>query len=131
MNNFDMHQPQPLSGRPRIDINLNELERVSAFKPTQEELASFFGVSISTIKRRLKESDYQEAYERGVQNANLSLRRAIWEKAMSGNVSLMIFLAKARLGMSEHSQDNAPTKEPPKLVVVCEGPTPEYKIIDN
>lgn len=119
------------SGRPRKEIDLIELEKVAELSPTQEELASFFDVSLSTIKRRLNEDKYKEAYDRGYYNSNLSLRRKIHQKAMDGNTSMLIFLAKTRLGMNERLQQNAEIKEPPKLVVVCEGPVPEYKIIDD
>ena len=51
--------------RPKIRIDLSELERLAGLQCTDEELAAWFNVSIRTITRRRSTQKFREALERG------------------------------------------------------------------
>ena len=56
-------------GRPKIEINEDQLEKLSSLLCTMEEMASFFGCSVDTLERNfadtIKES-YSEKLTKGV-----------------------------------------------------------------
>ena len=52
-------------GRPAVEIDQAELERLCALQCTEEEIAAWFGVSKKTIERRRKSGTFLEAMERG------------------------------------------------------------------
>lgn len=99
---------RPRAGRKAVKIDPGELEKLCALQCTDEEIASFFGVSARTIERRRKKATFAEAIERGRARGRLSLRRSLWGLAVKGNPAANIFLAKNLLGYrdvvsSEHS----------------------------
>ncbi len=52
-------------GRPRVNFNLEEIERLCQFSPTDEELAAALEVSAKTIQRKKADPLFAEAMERG------------------------------------------------------------------
>jgi hypothetical protein len=89
------------SGRKRIKIDLAELEKLCSLQCTDEEVASFFGVSPRTIERRKKQPAFAEAMARGKARGRLSLRRSLWGLAVKGNPAANIFLSKNLLGYKD------------------------------
>jgi len=99
---------RPGAGRKPVRINLRELEKLCALQCTDEEIASFFRVSVRTIERRRCKPAFAEAMDRGKAQGRLSLRRYLWGLAKKGNSAANIFLAKNLLGYrdvvgNEHS----------------------------
>jgi hypothetical protein len=99
---------RPGAGRKPVRINLAELEKLGALQCTDEEIASFFGVSVRTVERRRRKPAFAKAIERGKAKGRLSLRRSLWALAVKGNLGANIFLAKNLLGYrnvvsNEHS----------------------------
>jgi hypothetical protein len=99
---------RPRAGRKPVRINLGELEKLCALQCTDEEVASFFRVSVRTVERRRRKPAFAEAMERGKAQGRLSLRRSLWGLARKGNPAANIFLAKNLLGYrdvlsNEHS----------------------------
>jgi hypothetical protein len=80
--------------RPKTRLDLDEVEKLGALHCTDEELASFFGVSARTIARRRQSSKFREALERGKARGKISLRRILWKLAQSGQIAAAIFLSK-------------------------------------
>ena len=67
-----------------------------------EEIAAFLGISYSTFKRRKREDPaLSEAVELGRDNGKQMLRQCQWDKAMDGNIVMMIWLGKQYLGQSD------------------------------
>ena len=87
------------SGRKKVTINLEEVEKLAALQCTEAEIASFFGVSVRTIERRKSQPAFAEAMERGKARGRVSLRRSLWALAHKGNPAANIFLAKNLLGL--------------------------------
>jgi hypothetical protein len=91
-----------------VKIDTAEMEKLCALQCTDEEIASFFGVSVRTIERRRRKPVFAEAMARGRARGRLSLRRSLWGLAAKGNPAANIFLAKNLLGYrdvlsNEHS----------------------------
>lgn len=94
------------TGRPAIEIDPLQLEKLGALQPSYEELAGFFGCTKRTIVNRLKEPDLLLALDRGRQTGKLSLRRVQWRHAQgtgSGAVNMAIHLGKHWLGQTDKS----------------------------
>ncbi len=111
------------AGRKAVVINLEDLEKICAFQPTDAELASFFGVDVSTIARRKKQPDFAVAMERGKARGRLTLRRYLWALAAKGNPAACIFLAKNLLGYKDlvTNEHSGPDGGP-----ILIGPAPEF-----
>jgi hypothetical protein len=90
------------AGRKAIRIDLEQVEKLCNLQCTDEELASFFGVSIRTIERRKNQPAFAEVLARGKAKGKLSLRRSLWGLAAKGNPAANIFLAKNLLGYRDY-----------------------------
>jgi hypothetical protein len=95
---------EPLTGRPKVRIDIETFGQLAALQCTTEELACFFSVTKRTMIRRLKEPALREAYERGLALGRVSLRRLQWRHAKmpnSAGVQMTIHLSKHHLGQTE------------------------------
>lgn len=93
-------------GRPRLKIDKRALSRLSKMMCTETELAAFFEVSLETMKRRLKEPDLREIWERGKEHGKISIRRQQFQHMQlknSAGVQMTIHLSKFHLGQTEKS----------------------------
>lgn len=86
--------------RPRKVIDEALLRKLAVIHCTQEEMASVVGVSVDTLQRR-----YAAQIKSGRDEGKMSLRRKMWEMALNGNVSLLIWLSKNELGMSDKVEE--------------------------
>jgi hypothetical protein len=116
------------SGRKRVNIDLEQVEKLCALQCTDEELASYFGVSPRTIERRKAQPTFAEAMARGKSKGRLSLRRRLHELAAKGNVAAAIFLAKNILGYKDYfaNELSGPNGDP-----IAIGPAPELGGLDD
>ena len=88
--------------RPKVKIDLAELEKLSGMQCTDEEVAAFFDVSTKTIERRRKNKRFREVMERGKAKGRVSIRRNLFRLANAGNVAASIFLSKNLLGYKDY-----------------------------
>ncbi|WP_406646883.1 hypothetical protein QEZ52_00350 [Aliisedimentitalea scapharcae] len=99
--------PKNKGGRPRIDVDLEQLQSLVEIQCTAEECAHVIGCSVDTIDKRLKEAGeegFAEYYKRHASGGKVSLRRAQWKSAMGGNVTMQIWLGKQTLGQTDKSE---------------------------
>src|SRR5882724_4442904 len=89
---------RPGAGRKRIEIALDEVERLASLQCTEDELAAYFGVSPRTIQRRAQQPAFADAIVRGRSKGRLSVRRFLFAQAAKGQIAAVIFLAKNILG---------------------------------
>jgi len=89
------------AGRKPAKIDLIELEKLCSLQATDEELASFFGVSVRTVENRRKQPKFAEAMNRGRAKGRISVRRAQMKLLESGSASMGIWLGKQLLGQSD------------------------------
>jgi len=108
------------SGRKSVNINLGELEKLCGLQCTDEEVASFFSVSVRTIERRKRQPAFGEAMARGKARGRLSLRRSLWGLAAQGNPAANIFLSKNLLGYKDvqSNEHSGPDGGPIQLSIV-------------
>jgi len=90
-------------GRPKIEIDLDQVEKLAGLFCTYEEIAAFLGVAINTMKSR---KDFLTVYKRGYENGKCSLRRLQAKKAMEGNTTMLIWLGKQYLGQRDRLEQN-------------------------
>jgi hypothetical protein len=98
-------QPRHTGGKPEVEIDPAELEKIARLNCTVAEAASFFGCHKRTLQRYLAEQPkFKEAWDRGRRAGRLSLRRLQWRHASgtgASAVQMAIHLSKHWLGESE------------------------------
>lgn len=96
-------------GRPKINIDMDMVEKLSSEGCTVDEIAAYFNVNPSTLYRRKK---FKEHYDRGLEKCKMSVRRALYKKGVTnGDTKALIFLAKNMLGMSDNPQQQDTSQE--------------------
>lgn len=89
-------------GRPRIEIDLEELRKLCELHCTDEEIASWLGISVETItNRKQTDEEFIRVYKKGFADGKQSLRRLQWENAKKGNITMQIWLGKQLLGQAD------------------------------
>jgi hypothetical protein len=92
------------TGRPKIEIDFAEVDKLCQIQCTGEEIASFFEISYDTLERRCKEQfkvSFAEYIKEKSAKGKSSLRRLQWKAAMNGNVTMLIWLGKQYLGQTD------------------------------
>lgn len=92
------------TGRPKIEINKDEFEKLCAIWCNEEEIAGWFNCSVDTLGRWCKRTyaiTFAEVYSQKASKGCVSIRRKQFELAQSGNVSMLIWLGKQKLGQSD------------------------------
>ena len=64
--------------RPKVKIDLAELEKLCALQCTDEEIAAFLGVSTKTITRRRKTHGFAEVMDHAKAKGRVSVRRNLF-----------------------------------------------------
>ena len=116
------------AGRKAVSVDLEQMEKLCGLQCTDEELASFFGVSPSTIDRRKKQPAFAEAMARGKAKGRLSLRRNLFGLANKGNPAANIFLAKNLLGYKDYFSNEISGPDGGPIAI---GPAPELGEFSN
>lgn len=96
-------------GRPRIQINWDEFDKLCAIQCTQTEIAGWFQCSVDTIERavdRDKGMGFADYYTQKAGSGKISLRRQQWQLALKGDKTMLIWLGKQYLGQNEKSEIN-------------------------
>lgn len=91
-------------GRPKIEIDWEQFDKLCARQCTLEEIATWFDCSADTIERRVKETygvTFAERFALKRQKGFISLRNKCWELAMAGNTAMCIWLSKQYLGQTD------------------------------
>jgi hypothetical protein len=91
----------PKGGRPPVQIDIDQIETLAQLGATQIEMARFLGVAHSTLEYKLQQPEFREAYDRGLGNLHMSLKRKQVEMALAGDRTMLIWLGKNYLGQSD------------------------------
>ena len=86
-----------MAGRPKIEIDYATVEKLANIQCTQDEIASFIGVSTRTLQRDEK---FMELFNKGRDNGKMSLRRIQWKHAEK-SATMAIWLGKQYLGQKD------------------------------
>ena len=90
-------------GRPRIDIDREQFQKLCAIQCTLDEISSWFKCSPDTIERwcaRELSMSFAEAFKTWSADGKISLRRNQFRMA-EHNVSMAIWLGKQYLGQKD------------------------------
>jgi hypothetical protein len=91
------------AGRKAVKIDVLELEKLCSLLCSDEDIASWFSVSVRTIKERRKEPEFSKAMRRGKTRGAVSIRRAQWKLLEAGNATMAVWLGKSELGQRDTS----------------------------
>lgn len=108
-------------GRPPVKIDLTQAEQLCQIGCTLREVAGWFKCSEDTIQRVLKRERGQTFSEFfGMYSAagDISIRRAQYQKAQSGDVKMLIWLGKQRLGQTDKQEVTLPGVGVVKMKIV-------------
>jgi hypothetical protein len=98
-------------GRPRIEIDWADFDRLCEVQCTFEELAAHFGVSEDTIERAVKREhgvSFADYFAQKRKAGFVSLRSKQYELAMAGNATMLIFLGKQYPGQADKREVTTP-----------------------
>jgi len=93
-------------GRPKKELDTNLIENLASIFCTNQEIATIVGCHPDTLA-----DNFSEYLKKGRDKGKMSLRRMQWEKAQSGNTTMLIWLGKQMLGQRdkiETSENNEP-----------------------
>lgn len=80
------------------------MEKLSSLHCSDEEIASWFRVSVRTIGNRRKQPKFAEAMLRGKARGCISVRRAQMRLLEAGNATIAVWLGKHLLGQRDTMQ---------------------------
>ena len=86
-----------------------QVELFGSLLATQEEMASWFDVCLSTIEKYMTQKDpenvteFLRVYKKAAAKATTSLRRVQMSRALKGDNTLLIWLGKQVLGQKDKS----------------------------
>ena len=120
-----MGKGDPEGGRPRVEIDIDQLRNMVRIQCTAEECAGVFECSVDTLDRRLKEEGYggfADFYKQHSDEGKASLRRAQWKAAQDGNPTMLVWLGKQMLGQRDkHDLDHTSSDgsmTPPSRIII-------------
>ncbi len=88
-------------GRPKLDIDPEQVKRLARLHCTMQEMADFFGCHRDTLH-----NNFSAEIDKGRSEGNISLRRKQWQMAVEkGNVVMLIWLGKQMLGQRHQRLD--------------------------
>ena len=85
--------------RPKIIINEETVYDLASINCSMEEMGLILDVSPDTLQRR-----FAAVIEKGRAEMKQSLKRKQYQTAMSGNVTMLIWLGKQHLGQSDKAE---------------------------
>ena len=99
--------------RPQKVIDGDTVKKLAALNCSMEEIGHVVGCSVDTLERR-----FADAIKEGRSHGKVSLKRKMFDTAMGGNVSMMIWLSKNLLGYSDKVETREVAAESTKDLIV-------------
>lgn len=95
-------------GKRKLELDERQIEALAALHCQIIEIAAVMGCSVDTLERR-----YMPVIQRGREHGKMTLRRKQVEVALSGNVTMLIWLGKQMLGQTDRTESMVTTVEKP------------------
>ena len=90
--------------KPKIEINIKQVEGLAARGLTQQQIADSLGISESTLYTNKRENvDFAEAIKRGKAKGIATVTNKLFAKIEEGNLTATIFYLKTQAGWKETS----------------------------
>ena len=83
--------------RKKIEIDPEQVRQLARLGCTWDEIAGVLKIARTTLVVRMREKKFRDAYEQGVAEGDVSLRRAQYDSAMKGKTGMLVWLGKNRL----------------------------------
>ena len=96
------------TGRPKIDIDKSQFEKLCGLQCTKEEIAGFFSCSEDTIEnfcKRTYKQTFSVVFKEKRAGGRISLRRSQFRLAEK-NAAMAIWLGKQYLGQTDRPEEN-------------------------
>lgn len=91
--------------RPRKKIDIDQVKKLAAMNCSTAEIGSVLGCSADLLQRR-----FAAALKEGRDLGRMSLKRKMFDTAMNGNVTMMIWLSKQMLGYTDKVEQKQEVK---------------------
>lgn len=107
-NTETSEKPKNKGGRPRKEIDWEQLEKLCAIHCTGEECASVLKINYETLNEAIKREGYEgfpEYFKKYSGSGKASLRRMQFKSAESGNATMLIWLGKQYLGQRDYKYE--------------------------
>lgn len=88
-------------GRPKFEIDYEQVKKLAALQCTQEEIASYLEGCVRTLQR---DEEFCRIYKNGMDVGRMSLRRKQWKAAEDGNTTMLVWLGKQYLRQSDKAE---------------------------
>ena len=90
------------AGRPEIEIDLKEVERLASIGLNEGQVAAALGICQDTLTRKKRKYvDFADALKAGQAKGVATVANNLFEQSGEGNVSAGIFFMKNRAGWSD------------------------------
>ena len=107
--------------KPKIKIDLKQVESLAANGLTDEQIASALGISRTTLSNRKRENEqFVLAIKRGKAKGIALVTNKLMESIKGGNITGMIFFLKTQAGWKENNaqeEENKEAKNNPKNTI--------------
>ena len=114
-------------GRPKLDIDAEQVTRLARLHCTMQEMADFFGCHRETLRE-----NFSPQIDKGRSEGNISLRRKQWQMAVEkGNVVMLIWLGKQMLGQRNEIIESDSNTPLPIYDIIDEQKKIELKEVEN
>lgn len=99
---------------PKKMIDEDQLKKLAAINCSLDEMSDILKISVDTLGRR-----YADVIKEGRSSGKMSLKRKMFDAAMNGNITMMIWLSKNMLGYTEkiESKNTEVSKEETEKLV--------------
>ena len=87
--------------RKKIEIDAEQVRGLARLGCTWDEIAGVLGIARTTRAGRRREKKFRDAYEQGVAEGDVSIRRAQYDSAMRGKTGMLVWLGKNRLNQTD------------------------------
>ena len=87
--------------RKKIEVDPEQVRQLARLGCTRDEIAGVLKIGRTTLTARMREKKYRDAYEQGVAEGDVSIRRAQYDSAMRGKTGMLVWLGKIRLNPAD------------------------------
>lgn len=106
-----------MNGKKR-DIDLNEVKRLAGQGLTLDQIARCLGIARTTFwQARKADEELQQALEDGKAEAVRDVTNALYQKALEGDNTAMIFWLKNRAGWADAYKHEVTNKSPDEMTI--------------
>ena len=95
--------------RKKIEIDPKMIRGLAQIGATWDEIAGILGIARTTLAVRMREKKFRDAYEQGVAEGDVSIRRAQYDSAMKGKTGMLVWLGKNRLNQTDRVETHNET----------------------